>query len=226
MPVSGRLIAAIAVSLMIVIGVPWCQARFGSFDPLTGDRVCGEPPSEIRVWSFNNHTRNTEERIDLQKWIARNPRRINAQYGAFCETPLHLAARFGREDLADALMAAGADVESLSKREERPLHTSAAYGHPKVVRLLLARRADVNAGDRMGDTPLHAAANGLGNQSNIAARIEVAKLLLAAGANVNARARNGFTPLRSATTSDRRNAMAALLLSYGADSRGTVEPER
>jgi hypothetical protein len=211
---------------MVVIGVPWCQARFGSFDPLTGNRTCGDAPSEIRVWSFNNHTRTTEETVNLQKWITRNPRRINAQYGAFCETALHLAARFGREDLADALIGAGADVEALSKRDERPLHKSAAYGHPNVVRLLLARRADVNAGDRMGETPLHAAANGLGNQSNIAARIEVAKLLLSAGANVNAQARNGFTPLRSATTSDSRNAMAALLRSHGAVEQETTTGAR
>ena len=226
MPVSGRLIAAVAVSLLIVIGVPWCHARFGSFDPLTGDRVCGDPPSEIRVWSFNNHTRNTEETIGLQKWIARNPRRINTQYGAFCETPLHLAARFGREDLADALIAAGADVEAPSKRDARPLHTSAAYGHPDVVRLLLARRADVNASDRMGETALHAAAKGLGNQSNIAARIEVAKLLLAAGANVNARARNGFTPLRAATSDSRNATMAILLRSYGAVEEETTTGAR
>ena len=226
MPVSGRLIAATAVCLTIVIGVPWCQARFGSFDPLTGDRTCGDPPSEIRVWSFNNHTRNNEEASNLQKWIARNPSRINTQYGTFCETALHLAARFGREDLADALIASGADVEALSKRDERPLHKSAAYGHPNVVRLLLARRADVNAGDRMGETPLHAAANGLENQSNIAPRIEVAKLLLAAGANVNARARNGFTPLRSASSDSRDATMAALLRSHGAEEQETTTGAR
>ena len=214
--VSGRLIAATAVCLMVVIGVPWCQARFGSFDPLTGDRTCGDPPSEVRVWSFTNHTRNSEEAVSLQKWIARNPRRINTQYGAFCETPLHLAARFGREDLADVLIAGGADVEAPSKRDERPLHTSAAYGHPNVVRLLLSKRADVKVGDRMGKTPLHAAVEGLGDPSNIAARIEVAKLLIAAGADVNARARNGFTPLRSATSDSRNATMAALLRSYGA----------
>jgi hypothetical protein len=40
---------------------------------------------------------------------ARTPRQINKQYGAFCETLLHVAAKWGREDLADLLIAAGAD---------------------------------------------------------------------------------------------------------------------
>ena len=142
---------------MVLIGVPWCQKTFGSIDLLTGSRGCGDAPSEIRVWAFHNHTRRPEEAVNLGKWIARHPRRINKQYGAFCNTPLHLAAEFGREDLAAALIAAGADVEASNKLNERPLHTSAKYGHPLVVRLLLARGADVNASDPWGKTPLHAA---------------------------------------------------------------------
>jgi ankyrin repeat protein len=221
---SRRLLAAAAFGLTVAIGVPWCQNTFGYFNVLTGRRLCAAAPSEIHVWMLHDHTRRPEEAVNLQKWIARNPRRIKKQYGAFCDTPLDLAARFGREDFADALIAAGADVEAPNKLHERPLHISAAYGHPAVVRLLLARGADVNATDPWGKTPLHSATYGLGTQSNIAGRLEVAKLLLAAGANVNARARNGFAPLRSATSYESRNPdMAALLLSYGADPGGADE---
>ena len=221
----GRLLAATAFSLAVVIGVPWCQANVGDIDLATGNRGCAAAPSEIRIWAINGNTRRPEETVNLQKWIARHPGGINKQYGAFCDSPLHLAARFGREDLAGALIAAAADVEARNELDERPLHISAKYGHPAVVRLLLARGAEVNAAGPGGKTPLHTAAFGLGEQSDAATRIEVAKLLLAAGANVNAREPgSGFTPLRYATSWESRNAaMAELLLSYGADPRHAEE---
>jgi ankyrin repeat protein len=222
---DARLLALAGFSLLVVIGVPWCQQNFGYIDLDTGNRGCGAAQSEIRVWAFEYYTRRPEDVVILQQWIARHPRRINKQYGAFCDTPLHFAARFGREDLADPLIAAGADVEARNKLDERPLHTSATHGRPAVVQLLLARGADVDAIGPGGKTPLHAAAFGLGGQSKSEARIEVAKLLLAAGANVNAReSGSGFMPLRYATSSASGNTMmAALLLSHGADPRGAEE---
>ena len=217
----GRLAAA-AVCLVVVIGIPWCHENVGSIDLMTGNRACGAAPSEIRVWSGNHHTHRPEEAVDLQKWIARHPDRINRQYGAFCDTPLHSAARFGREDLADLLIAAGANVEARNELDERPLHASATYGRPTVAKLLVARGADVDARGPGGKTPLHTAAFGVGQPSDVEARLEVAKLLLAAGADVNAREPgSGFMPLRYATSWGSRNtAMADLLLSHGADPRG------
>ena len=215
-------LAAAAVGLAVALGIPWCQENVGSIDMMTGNRACGGAPSEIRVWSGNHHTRRPGEAANLQKWIQQNPGRINRQYGAFCETPLHSAARFGREDLADLLIAAGANVEARNELDERPLHASATYGHPTVAKLLLARGADVNARGPGEKTALHAAACGVGLPSDVEGRIEVAKLLLAAGADVNVReSGSGFMPLRCATSWESRNtAMADLLLSHGADPRG------
>ena len=215
-------LAAAAVALAAAIGIPWCQENVGSIDLMTGNRACGGAPSEIRVWSGTHHTQRPGEMADLQKWIRQNPGRINTQYGAFCDTPLHSAARFGREDLADLLIAAGANVEARNELDERPLHASATYGHPAVAKLLLARGADVNARGPGDKTALHAAACGVGLPSDVEGRIEVARLLLAAGADVNARASgSGFMPLRCATSWESRNtAMADLLLAHGADPRG------
>ena len=223
--VNIRLIAAVSVCLVTLVGVPWCQEHVGSIDLMTGNKSCPTAPSEVKIWAGSYHTRRAEETVNLQKWIARYPGRLNKPYGAFCETPLHLAARFGREDLAGPLIAAGADVEAQNELGDRPLHLSASYGHPEVAKLLLARGAAVGARDRGGKTPLHAAALGLGDQSTIDARIEVARLLLAGGADVNARQPgSGFTPLRYATTYESRNAaMAALLMTHGADPRGAEE---
>ena len=223
--VNTRLVVAVSVSLMTVVGVPWCQEHIGSIDLMTGNKSCPTAPSEIKTWAGNYHTRRAEEVVNLQRWIARYPGRLNKQYGAFCETPLHLAARFGREDLAAPLIAAGADLEAQNELGDRALHLSASYGHPAVAKLLLARGAAVGARDRGGKTPLHAAALGMSDQSTIDARIEVARLLLAGGADVNAREPgSGFTPLRYATTYESRNAaMAALLMTHGADPRGAEE---
>jgi ankyrin repeat protein len=201
--------------------VPWCQQNFGYLVPLAGIRGCAAAPSEVSVWAFHNRSRRPKDSVDLRKWISRHPGRINDQYDAFCDTPLHLAARFGREDLAEALVATAADVEARNKLGEHPLHVAAAYGHPAVVKVLLAGHADVGARDRGGSTPLHAAAFGHGGRENLDARIEVAKSLLAAGADVNAQDGSGFMPLRYAASWESRNmAMAELLLSYGADPRG------
>ncbi|HEU4892417.1 MAG TPA: ankyrin repeat domain-containing protein [Vicinamibacterales bacterium] len=223
--VNKALVVLVSLCVVTIVGVPWCHENAGSIDLMTGNRSCPTAPSEIKVWAGNYHTGRADEAVNLQSWISRHPGRINQQYGAFCDTPLHLAARFGREDLAGPLVAAGADVEAQNELGNRPLHLSASYGHPTVTKLLLARGAAVGARDRGGKTPLHAAAFGLGDQSRIDARIEVARLLIGAGADVNARQPgSGFTPLRYARSYESRNsAMAALLLTHGADPRGAEE---
>ena len=215
-----------AFCLVAIFGVPWCQRNFGYMDLQTGNRGCPVIPSEIRSWSVLGDMRRPGEAATLQRWVARNPRKINKQYDAFCETLLHVAAKWGREDLAEVLVSAGANVEAVNEMDERPLHVAAQYGRPTVVKLLVSRGAEVAAGARRGNTPLHAAACGLSGPSNIEGRFAVAKLLLAAGADPNARELgSGFTPLRCATHHETQNrAMADLLFSHGADPTGAEEP--
>jgi hypothetical protein len=224
-PVNKGLFVAAAFALVSMVGIQWCTKNVGYVDHLAWHRSCGDEPSEVGAWSSEHHTRRAEEAVNLQKWAARHPGRVNRQYTAFCNTPLHLAARFGREDLAEVLITAGASLEAPNKLDERPLHVAATYGHPAVVKLLLARGADVHARVRGRKTPLHAAAYGLGTLSHIDGRVEVARMLLAAGADVNAQEPgNGFTPLRSATHGMGRSAvMADLLLAHGADPSGADE---
>lgn len=225
-PGANRLLIAAGFCLAVVFGVPWCQNTFGSIDLDTGNRACPVIPSELRSWSVVGDMREPGEGATLQKWLARHPRQINKPYGAFCDTLLHVAARWGREDLAELLIAAGADVEARNEIDHRPLHVAARYGRPSVVKLLLARGADVGASSWRVHTPLHAASCGLGTQSDIGGRLQVARLLLAAGADVNARERgSGFTPLRCATSYESRNpAMADLLIAHGADPDAVGEP--
>jgi ankyrin repeat protein len=227
-PGANRLLApGAAVCLLAVLGVS-CWQHIGSIGLRHGVRQCPDAPPEIEAWALDSPNRRPEDGIDLQQWIAQHPSDINTKYGGFCDTPLHYAARFGREDLARSIIAAGADIEAPDGLNDRPLHAAATYGHPTVVEVLLARGADVNSNGMGTRTPLHCAVLGSGDQSNAEGRIHVAKLLLAAGADVNAPVPPGrFTSLRYATSGETGNAaMAELLLSSGADPRGAEEDER
>lgn len=76
-------------------------------------------------------------------------------------TPLHLAAFFGGEEAASALIQLGADVNSVSTNRlaNRPIHAAAAGRKFALVKLLLENGADPNVQQEGGWTPLHLAVN-------------------------------------------------------------------
>lgn len=124
-------------------------------------------------------------------------------------TPLHVAAFFSQKEIAEVLLANGADVHARSRNAmgNTPLHAAAAASQADVVRVLLAHGADVNARQHGGFVPLHAAAqNG---------DIELAKLLIAQGADVKARAENNQNALDFAMTKGHQ-VMVDLLDQHGA----------
>ena len=57
-------------------------------------------------------------------------------------TPLHRAAAHGHEEMIDALLRAGADVNAFNQRQSTPLHLAAWSGHTLTVRQLLLAGAD------------------------------------------------------------------------------------
>ena len=80
---------------------------------------------------------------------------VNAKdkYG---ESPLLFAATFGHKEIAELLIANGADVNTkIDKIGMTPLHWAAWGGHTEVAELLIAKGAEVNAmGYEYGATPL------------------------------------------------------------------------
>jgi len=104
-------------------------------------------------------------------------------------TPLHLAGFFGWAELANALIAKGAVVDSRSTNSMKntPLHAAAAGGSAELVDVLLKRGANPNLTQQGGWTALHAAAQA-GNRAMV-------ETLVANGANINQRADNNQTPL-------------------------------
>ena len=59
--------------------------------------------------------------------------------------PLHLAAEQGHRDVVQTLVAGGAHVNVVNRRDDTPLHLAAGEGRLAVVELLVARGANVNA---------------------------------------------------------------------------------
>ena len=103
-------------------------------------------------------------------------------------TALHLAAFFGKPEIARALLDAGAPVGTYTKNDfaNQPLHAAAAGRHLEVCRVLLAAGADVNASQHGGYTPLHEAAQH--------GDVEMVELFLSAGADPRLAVADGGTP--------------------------------
>ena len=115
---------------------------------------------------------------------------VNAKIGG--ETPLHFAALFGRKEVAELLIAKGADVNAKDAVVGfTPLHRAAYHGRKEVAELLIAKGADVNAKDKYGGTPLS-------NAAQLIYHKETIELLIAKGADVNAKDDDGDTPLDQA----------------------------
>ncbi|XP_056124271.1 poly [ADP-ribose] polymerase tankyrase-1 isoform X1 [Rhinichthys klamathensis goyatoka] len=102
-------------------------------------------------------------------------------------TPLHFAAGFGRKDVVEHLLQAGANVHARDDGGLIPLHNACSFGHAEVVSLLLCQGADSNSRDNWNYTPLHEAA--------IKGKIDVCIVLLQHGADPNIRNTDGKSAL-------------------------------
>ena len=155
--------------------------------------------------------------------------------------PLHRAAWFGHKEIAELLIAEGADVNAKTKYnrqtpldwaerhpeiadllrkhggktgEELSIHKAAGEGNIEVVKQHLAAGTDVNAKNDGGYTPLdYAAFNG---------HKEIVELLIAKGADVNAKNVDGETPLDWAI-SGKQTELADLLRKHDGKTKEELE---
>ena len=65
-----------------------------------------------------------------------------------------MAAWRGRKEIAELLIAKGANLNAKNNDEGTPLHNAAWKGHVEIAKLLIVKNADVNAKDVEGQTPL------------------------------------------------------------------------
>ena len=110
---------------------------------------CGPPPPDISI-----HDAAGEGNIEAVKQHIAAGTDVDAKTRG--ETPLLWAARFGQSQVAELLIAEGADVNAKNVVGQTPLHWAAMAGHKEIIELLIAAGADVNAKDA-GTTPLDVA---------------------------------------------------------------------
>lgn len=166
--------------------------------------------------------------------LAADPALASARLGSG-DSAVLVATYHGRRDIAELLLAAGAQLNlfeaaAVGRAEEvaaqlrrapelarayshdgwTGLHLAAYFGHMAAAEALLAAGADIHAWSRNSqrNQPLHAAA--AGDHPDLVA------LLIVAGADVNARAAGGFTALHSAAQNG-NTAILRALLDAGAD---------
>jgi ankyrin len=136
------------------------------------------------------------------------------------ETPLYLAACFGKVELARVLLDHGAVATEETYDSKTPLHgisrgksDSQPEDAIRLVQLLVERGADVNAPDRNHDTPLHSAC--------YVGKLDIARELLNLGATVTTKNGQGGTPLHVTSRGEYESQdgvrLARLLLEHGAD---------
>ncbi|CAH0559644.1 unnamed protein product [Brassicogethes aeneus] len=120
-----------------------------------------------------------------------NPQTVNARDTAGRKsTPLHFAAGYGRRDVVEFLLSAGASIQARDDGGLHPLHNACSFGHADVVRLLLEAGANPNTRDNWNYTPLHEAA--------VKGKIDVCIALLQHGADASVRNTEGKTALEVA----------------------------
>ncbi|KAK9816633.1 hypothetical protein WJX72_003077 [[Myrmecia] bisecta] len=106
------------------------------------------------------------------------------------ETPLHIAARSGRVDIAAKLLRCGVPVSVRTKDGSTPLHYAAAFGQSHVIQKLVEAGCSPDCTDDAHNTPLHLAA-GCGFLDTVVKLVEL-------GADLNARDITACTPLQNA----------------------------
>jgi ankyrin repeat protein len=145
---------------------------------------------------------------------------------ASMNTPLMIAAEGNaympnNAPSVTALLAAGANLETVDARGRTPFYRAAGEGKIEAMQLLLDKKADVNARASDGSTPLLAAVE--------SSKLDAVNWLCEKGANVNQADANGNNPLlvvAEATPVIRNPAdFVSVLLAHGArtdvtDSRG------
>ena len=143
----------------------------------------------------------TAKYLEIAGILIVNGADVNANKNRANRTPLHACARYGREEIAELLIANGAIVDAKDIHGKTPLLLAASV-HKEVSELLVKSGADIAAKDKDGQTPLHLAANW--------GHVDIVKLFLDRGADINAKDSKGLTPLNYATRKKYRDVIKLL----------------
>ena len=113
---------------------------------------CGPPAPDISI-----HDAARDGNIEAVKQHLAAGTDVDEKGGMTKYTPLQEASRKGHKEVAELLIAKGADVNAKNDFGVTPLHYAADYGQREIIDLLITKGADVNATDFIGMTPLDSA---------------------------------------------------------------------
>jgi ankyrin repeat protein len=135
-------------------------------------------------------------------------------------TALHVAAQRDNLEIADLLIAAGANVKAATRYNITPLALACTNGNAAMIESFLKAGADPNSASEQGQTALMTAA--------LTGKVDAVKVLLTHGADINAK-----EPIRGQTAlmwaaSEGNTGAVELLIEFGADlkikSKGGLTP--
>ena len=124
------------------------------------------------------------------------------------DTPLHMAAAAWRRQVAELLIAHGADIRATNRRGAQPLHYAAdtsrwdPIAQAQMIEYLLSAGADPNTLDSAGVAPLHRAVR--------TRSLAAVRALLDGGANSRQPNKAGSTPLHLAVQTTGRGGSGSL----------------
>ena len=132
------------------------------------------------------------------------------------QTPLHLAALSGHQQVAEVLIQHGSDLKAGDAFQQTALHLAAVNGHKNIVETLIQQGSNVNGRNYRQQSALHLAAQN-GHQ-------QITELLIQHGSDVKARDYFQKTALHLAAQNGHHN-IAQVLIQHGSDvSIGTPTP--
>lgn len=158
---------------------------------------------------------DTQEEIEQVKRLLLAGADIETKTSRYNETPLHMAATYGKTEIVRTLVKLGADIEARDRFQSTPLHEAAKFNRPDIIDVLIEFKADKEARNSLGETPLYAAVDYSGDRVNSKALKALAKHR----ANIQAiptQSQCRYTPLHRAVEKGRLK-LIQTLLDLGAD---------
>ena len=158
------------------------------------------------------HLASEHEHLSLVKYLVEEERDDLNTLNHENETPLHLAARNGRDYIVTYFAEKGCNINAPSANGSTCLHVACENGHYTTVECLLKHGAEVNAMNSAEQTPLHIAAS--------RGKTKIVQLLLQHNANLKLRDKDGITALLAASINGYQDT-EWFILQYGGNIEDT-----
>ncbi|WP_353275787.1 ankyrin repeat domain-containing protein [Wolbachia endosymbiont (group A) of Pipizella viduata] len=133
------------------------------------------------------------------KLLIRKGAKVNIENNSG-ETPLHLAAFYGKVENVKVLLEEGADVNARNGKRNTALHYASLMGYEETVRELIKGGSKVNIGNEIGR-----------HEAVFMREIGNVRAILEAGGDVNAKDQKGYTPIDLAYMANSEEIMRELV---------------